>query len=56
MSGRLQQQIGRRGEMGFVGPFLARQGAREQAFADMRDLGVGREKSGSVIRSSIGSL
>ena len=46
--GAAQQQIGRRGEMRFVGPFLARQRAREQAFADALDLGVGSEQSGSV--------
>jgi hypothetical protein len=34
--------------MRFVGPFGARQCAREQAFADMRDLGVGAEETGSI--------
>ena len=45
MSGRSSEQIGRRGEMRLVGPFGARQGAREQAFADADDLGVGREQA-----------
>jgi hypothetical protein len=35
--------------MRFVGPFGARQRAREQAFADMLDLGVSSEKSGTIL-------
>jgi len=38
--GTLQQQVGRRGKMGFVRPFGAQQRAREQSFADVRDFGV----------------
>ena len=43
--GALQEQPGRGGKMGLVGPFLARQRTRKEAFADMLDLGVGVEKS-----------
>ena len=46
--GAAQQQVGRRGEMRFVGPFGTRQRARQQAFADVRDLSVGGEQSRSV--------
>src|SRR3954452_5223241 len=35
--------------MGLMSPFLARQRAREQPFADMLDLGVGSEEAGSVV-------
>jgi hypothetical protein len=45
--GAAGKQIGRRREVGFVSPFLAREAAREQAFADMLDLGVRGEEAGS---------
>ena len=54
--GPLQQQICRRGEMRLMGPLGARQGAGEQAFADMLDLGVGSETVVGGIRSLIGSF
>src|SRR3954447_12530031 len=41
--------------MGFVGPLVPRQGTREQAFADMLDLGVGVEGARSVFGHWIGS-
>src|SRR4051794_487394 len=41
--------------MRFVSPFGSRQSAREEPFADMFDLGVGRERSGSVFGHLIGS-
>jgi hypothetical protein len=34
--------------MRFMGPFLARERACEKPFAEMLDLGVGGEKSGSI--------
>src|SRR4029079_444079 len=54
--GAVCQEIGRRREMGFVGPFLAREAAREQAFAEMLDLGVGREEAGSMFGHRSGPL
>jgi hypothetical protein len=44
-----QQQIRRRGEVRFVSPFGPRQRARDHAFPEIRDLGVGSEKSGSIV-------
>ena len=38
-----KNEVGRRGEMRFVGPFLARQIAREEAFADALNVGIGGE-------------
>ena len=47
--GALQQQIGGPAEMGLVGPFLLGEGARDEPFAEMRDLGVGREQAWCVV-------
>src|SRR5262245_11785496 len=54
--GTADEQIGRRGEMRFVGPFGPRQAAREQSFADMLDFGIGSEESGSVFGHRSGPL
>ena len=43
MSVRLSSKYVRRCEMRFMSPFGARQSARDKAFADERDLGIGME-------------
>ena len=44
-----EQQIGRRREMGFMGPFFPWQGAPEKALADVHDVGGGQKQARSKV-------